>query len=57
MGSEMCIRDRELYNLADDPGEQEDLLTQQSGRARSMSSQLEAWLRSVVRSLNGKDYS
>jgi len=47
----------ELYNLADDPGEQKDLLPQQSGRARSMSSQLEAWLRSVVRSLNGKDYS
>jgi len=47
----------ELYNLADDPGEQKDLLTQQSGRARSMKSQLEAWLRSVVRSLNGKDYS
>ena len=46
----------ELYNLADDPAEQEDLLTQQSDRVKSMKSQLEAWLKSVARSLNGKDY-
>ena len=47
----------ELYNLADDPEEQNNLLAEQSDRARSMKSQLEAWLKSVVRSLNGKDYS
>jgi len=47
----------ELYNLADDPEEQNNLLAQQSDRVISMKSQLEAWLKSVVRSLNGKDYS
>jgi arylsulfatase A-like enzyme len=46
----------ELYNLADDPGELDDLLARQSDRVESMKSQLEAWQRSVVRSLNGKDY-
>ena len=40
----------------DDPGEQNNLLTRQSDRAKSMKPQLEAWLKSVVRSLNGKDY-
>ncbi|MEA3227299.1 MAG: sulfatase-like hydrolase/transferase, partial [Planctomycetota bacterium] len=46
----------ELYNLAADPGEQNNLLAQESDRVKSMKSQLEAWLKSVVRSLNGKDY-
>jgi len=57
----------ELYNLAEDPGEQRDLIAQETpacpesrtaGRARtnSMKSQLEAWLVSVVHSLNGEDY-
>lgn len=46
----------ELYNLADDPGEQENLLTRQRDRVKSMKSQLEAWLESVARSLNGRDY-
>ncbi|MBM4085179.1 MAG: N-acetylgalactosamine 6-sulfate sulfatase [Planctomycetes bacterium] len=47
----------ELYNLADDPGEEKDLATQEAQRVNSMESQLEAWLASVVRSLNGKDYA
>ena len=46
----------ELYNLAEDPDERQDLLAQHSGRADSMKSRLEAWQKSVVRSLNGKDY-
>ncbi|MBM4082081.1 MAG: N-acetylgalactosamine 6-sulfate sulfatase, partial [Planctomycetes bacterium] len=46
----------ELYNLADDPGEEKDLAAQEAQRVNSMKSQLEAWLASVVRSLNGKDY-
>ncbi len=46
----------ELYNLADDSGEQNDVLARHSDRVESMKSRLEAWLSSVVRSLNGKDY-
>jgi arylsulfatase A-like enzyme len=46
----------ELYNLAEDPEEQKDLVAQDTGRTNSMKSQLEAWLASVVRSLNGRDY-
>ena len=46
----------ELYNLADDPGEQKDLAAQDADRVNSMKSRLEAWQASVVRSLNGKDY-
>jgi len=47
----------ELYNLADDPMEKKDLLAQETKRVNAMKSQLEAWLASVVRSLNGKDYA
>jgi len=46
----------ELYNLARDSGEQDDALTRYGDRVKSMKSQLEAWQKSVVRSLNGKDY-
>jgi arylsulfatase A-like enzyme len=46
----------ELYNLAQDPGEQQDLSSREPGRVKSMKSKLEAWLASVVDSLNGKDY-
>jgi len=46
----------ELYNLADDPRESKDCATAQPERARAMKAELEGWLRSVVRSLNGKDY-
>jgi len=48
----------ELYNLADDPMEKTDLSKgpQHSLRRDRMKKELKAWMRSVVRSLNGKDY-
>ncbi len=46
----------ELYNLADDPQESRDLAARDPDRARALRGRLEAWLLSVVRSLNGKDY-
>jgi len=46
----------ELYNLADDPGETNDLYESQSERAEKMQAALAAWQKSVVRSLNGADY-
>lgn len=47
----------ELYNLADDPAESNDLHNAESERAKTMSAALEAWLKSVARSLNGDDYA
>jgi arylsulfatase A-like enzyme len=46
----------ELYNLTDDPMESSDVLSEESERARAMQAELDAWLKSVVRSLNGQDY-
>ena len=46
----------ELYNLENDPREQNNLAVKHVDRANSMKSQLEAWQASVVQSLNGKDY-
>jgi hypothetical protein len=46
----------ELYNLADDREEKNDLLANEPDRAEKMKAALEAWQRSVVRSLNGEDY-
>jgi len=46
----------ELYNLAKDPAEAKDLAEQDARRTKAMKAALEAWLASVVRSLNGKDY-
>ncbi|OGV67969.1 MAG: N-acetylgalactosamine 6-sulfate sulfatase [Lentisphaerae bacterium RIFOXYA12_FULL_48_11] len=46
----------ELYNLADDTGEEKDLLEREPDRVKSMKAGLEQWLVSVVRSLNGEDY-
>ncbi len=46
----------ELYNLAEDPGEEHDVVAQRPDRAGAMKSELEGWLASVVRSLNGEDY-
>lgn len=46
----------ELYDLAEDPNEQNDLLSPSSDRFQSMSAALEAWQASVVQSLNGADY-
>ena len=47
----------ELYNLADDPQEAADLAKQEPDRVQRMQTELEAWLASVARSLNGKDYT
>ena len=46
----------ELYNLARDPQEADDLLERDPELAAAMKTRLEAWLASVVRSLNGADY-
>jgi len=46
----------ELYNLADDPREGKDCIATQPERAKAMQAELEVWLKSVARSLNGKDY-
>ena len=46
----------ELYNLAEDRREANDLYARQADRAEKMKTALEAWQRSVVRSLNGRDY-
>ena len=46
----------ELYNLQDDPNEKTDLASQQPDRMKAMQGELDAWLKSVVESLNGKDY-
>jgi len=48
----------ELYNLIDDPMEKADLLKEpeQAERVEQMKKELDAWMRSVVDSINGKDY-
>ena len=46
----------ELYDLARDPKEENDRASGESGRVRRMRENLEAWLLSVVGSLNGEDY-
>jgi arylsulfatase A-like enzyme len=48
----------ELYNLTDDPMETTDLSKdpKHKQRLQQMKKALNAWMRSVVRSLNGKDY-
>lgn len=46
----------ELYNLADDAGEKNDLAAQQAERVKALLAALEGWLVSVVCSLNGRDY-
>lgn len=46
----------ELYDLLADPYEQIDLAADQPGRVRVMLESLEAWQRSVERSLTGADY-
>lgn len=51
-------KDFELYNLEDDPMETDDLSEHPGQRERlaAMKADLDAWMRSVVRSLNGEDY-
>jgi arylsulfatase A-like enzyme len=48
----------ELYNLEDDPMETNDLFNhpEHQKRAARMQEELDAWMRSVVRSINGADY-
>ena len=48
----------ELYNLTDDPMETTDCSTHPEHQQRfgRMKKELDAWMHSVVRSLNGKDY-
>jgi len=46
----------ELYNLASDPDESTVLLAEQPERVAEMQKNLENWLESVARSLNGEDY-
>ncbi|MCP4192381.1 MAG: sulfatase-like hydrolase/transferase [Planctomycetaceae bacterium] len=47
----------ELYNLATDPGETNDLAAVQPSVVQGMNAALETWLRSVVASMNGEDYT
>ncbi|MBW8016678.1 MAG: sulfatase-like hydrolase/transferase [Planctomycetes bacterium] len=49
----------ELYNLKDDPMEAADLSVRPEHQQRfeRMKKELDGWMRSVVRSLNGKDYA
>jgi arylsulfatase A-like enzyme len=46
----------ELYDLSADREEKNDLVAGEPDRAEKMKAALEAWQRSVVRSLNGEDY-
>jgi len=48
----------ELYNLAEDPMEENDLSKDPESQERftEMKKELDAWMRSVVRSVNGADY-
>ncbi|MCX6897952.1 MAG: sulfatase-like hydrolase/transferase [Verrucomicrobia bacterium] len=46
----------ELYDLAADRTESRDLAASETERVARMKGELETWLRSVVASLNGKDY-
>jgi hypothetical protein len=46
----------ELYHLERDPMESKDLVGNEPEKAGEMKSGLEAWQRSVVRSMYGLDY-
>ena len=46
----------ELYDLAKDREEANDLADTEPDRVRKMRAGMETWLRSVVNSLNGEDY-
>lgn len=45
-----------LFDLAKDPEEKNDLIDQEPEQADKMKVALEAWQKSVIRSLNGEDY-
>ncbi len=46
----------ELYRLTDDPAEARDLTAKHGDRVQAMKMRLDAWMRSVIDSLNGEDY-
>lgn len=46
----------ELYNLKEDPKEQENLVLLNQRKSGQLKAELERWLKSVVASLNGEDY-
>ncbi|MGL4551277.1 MAG: sulfatase-like hydrolase/transferase [Gemmataceae bacterium] len=46
----------ELYDLASDPKESREVLGKEPARGEAMKKELNAWLASVARSLNGEDY-
>ena len=46
-----------LYDLASDPRESTDLWKAQPDRGTALRGSLETWMRDVVGSLNGEDYS
>jgi arylsulfatase A-like enzyme len=46
----------ELYDLAKDPDESKNVLSENKKTFESMQSELAEWQRSVMRSLNGRDY-
>ena len=48
---------KRLYDLLEDPKEQEDVANQHPEVVKTMTAQLEDWQRSVERSLSGADYS
>jgi len=48
--------DYTLFDLAKDPKEKTNLIDLEPARAKRMGSELAAWQRSVVKSLNGEDY-
>jgi arylsulfatase A-like enzyme len=47
----------ELYNLAADRTESKDRAADEPERVKKMQGELEAWMKSVIRSLNGGDYA
>jgi arylsulfatase A-like enzyme len=55
--SEMGEVAYELYDLEEDPEEANDLLAVQAAKAELMAAELSTWQKSVLRSLNGRDYS
>jgi arylsulfatase A-like enzyme len=45
-----------LFNLADDKGEQNNLIDLHADRAKRMQAELHEWEESVIRSMRGEDY-
>ena len=55
--NEVGETEHEIYNLEDDPDEENDLRAGQAARVELMNNELVTWQHSVVRSLNGDDYT